>query len=141
MAKATIDGEARLIKKLAKLGDKRAARRALRKAASYAITPLAQAVRRNAPTDTGALRKSIGRDVRAKGYSVDARVGVRAGYEQGGRKPAKYQHLVEFGTEHAPAKPFLRPGYDEAEGAMKRRYKEKLAGAIRAEADKLARRR
>ena len=135
--KLKIEGEARLLKKLAALGSKTAAKRVLRRAASAAATPLKEAVKSRAPTETEALKKAIGKEVRSKGFNVDARVGARADYEHAGRRPAKYDHLVEFGTEDAPAQPFLRPGYDATEDQMRRVYREKVAEGLAAEQRKL----
>ena len=160
--KTTIKGEKELIAKLKKLGSKTAAKRVLRRAASAAITPLRRSVKSKVPVDTGHLKKAIKSKVSMRGFGVWAGVGVDADYavrasdgtkltrdEQKARlgqrkskrekiiKPANYDHLVEFGTEDAPARPFLRPGYDAAKGQMRKTYQEKVADGLAREQQKL----
>jgi HK97 gp10 family phage protein len=71
----------------------------------------------------GALKKSIGHKVRVYKRAVVAIVGPRDGFRErigtvsrGKNKgkpiynnPSKYAHLVELGTRHSKAQPFLRP--------------------------------
>lgn len=84
---------------------------------------LSKAAKANIQADgsvrTGLLHRSIG--VRVKRYSrsgvIYAAVGARrsvVGTTEDGRRivPANYAHLVEFGTRHSKAKPFLRPALD-----------------------------
>jgi len=110
---------------------------ALRKSAETAVLragakPIEKAAKVNAgkTKDTGLLKKSIGlRVAKVKGVT-SARVGPRKGMRQEvtrtdkrtGRKykeiadPNNYSHLVEYGTSHSPAKPFIRPAIDSAQG-------------------------
>lgn len=77
--------------------------------------------------DSGLLLKSIGISVKAvRGGGKSARIGPRKGMRQmvtrtdkrTGAKhqemadPNNYSHLVEYGTSHSPAKPFIRPAID-----------------------------
>lgn len=84
----------------------------------------------------GLLSKSIGLNVKKVKGRLTARIGPRGGFEKiegiysrGKRKgqprrfnPIYYSHLVEFGTSHSPAKPFIRPAIadskDEVVSAM-----------------------
>jgi len=103
--------------------------------------------------DTGLLIKSLGVTVR-KGKSgkergiYTARIGPRTGFSRtiGVRKsgknkgkpikqdPSKYGHLVELGTSHSAAKPFIRPAVDSAGSdvvsAMAAGYEKGLTRAI-----------
>jgi len=81
-------------------------------------------LRANGSIRTGLLDHAI--NLRVKHYSsgtVWAGVGVDKGVS--GRTisrrnitPANYLHLVEFGTRHSKAKPFLRPAVDSSKAAV-----------------------
>jgi HK97 gp10 family phage protein len=95
--------------------------------------------------DTGLLAKSIGltvRRVRRKLQNVNrytARVGARTGFRKEVERtstfktssgkvvtrkrkemadPTKYAHLVEYGTSHSAAKPFIRTALESAESEI-----------------------
>jgi HK97 gp10 family phage protein len=83
------------------------------------------------PVGEGDLKKSIGTNVKGRPGFRTARIGPRAGFEktvgvisrgpnkgkQRKKKPNNYSHLVEFGTAHSPAKPFIGPAVDQSGGA------------------------
>ena len=118
-----------------------------------AMKPTAKAAKQNAAAikDTGLLSKSIGLNVRKMKKSgpgkgtYSARVGPRSGFKttvkrKGSNKetvanPAKYAHLVELGTSHSPAQPFIRKAVESTEGqmlnALAAGYDRGLANAIR----------
>ena len=129
--KKLLDGEAELIARLQKIGSKTTGKRILRRAATRATAPLLREVRARAPRDTGALRRAVKRVVTSRGYSVDARIGVDAGFEQDGRRPTNYVHLVEFGTEHSAAEPFIRSSYDALRDSMRGDYADLIRAGIR----------
>lgn len=102
---------------------------------------------------TGLLRKSIGITVRKNKTgkfrgAYTARIGPRTGFAKtigvfvkGNKKgkpkiqnPVQYAHLVELGTSHSPAKPFIRPAVTGAGQAvlegMAKGYQTGLARAI-----------
>lgn len=128
-----IDGLSDLLKRLDSL-EKKIRKKAVRKAAGEAGKIVLKDAKKGARTDTGLLRKSLGRKVKVyKGSGVAVaivgpRVGFRQEVERGGRtmiaNPVKYAHLVELGTaphgyktrpgQHpgAQAFPFLRPALD-----------------------------
>lgn len=64
----------------------------------------------------GLLKKSIGSKVRTNRKTGDVYVviGPRKGFKENGRNPEKYAHLVEYGTRHSKARPFLRPALKES---------------------------
>lgn len=80
--------------------------------------------------DSGILIKSISVNVKTIKGVTDARIGPSTGERQvvtrknkkTGKKtvrianPNKYSHLVEYGTSHSAAKPFIRPAIDSAQG-------------------------
>lgn len=95
--------------------------------------PIEKAAKAKAPVRDGTLKKSIGTNVKTVNGVTSARVGPRTGVKGrslGFRKnkkgvmterfadPNKYSHLVEFGTSHSPAKPFIRPAIDTASGEV-----------------------
>lgn len=72
-----------------------------------AAKPITTAMRRLVPVDTGALKRSITtRKIGARGTSLLSRT---IGFKRPG---SFYAHLVEFGTKHARAQPFVRPALD-----------------------------
>ena len=87
--------------------------------------------------------KSIGTTVRKtrKGQTT-ARVGARTGFKttvtRNGKPviadPVKYAHLVEYGTTHSAAKPFIRPAIestqDQVMGAMATGYDKHLTKVV-----------
>lgn len=74
--------------------------------------------RQKVPVDSGNLRSSI-RVTRLKGdpkLNVRVYAGNRKRRGEGG---AFYAHMVEFGTVKMPAKPFLRPAFNECRGRIR----------------------
>lgn len=168
----TLTGDTELIKSLESLGEK-VYKRVIAKATRKAFAPVVKTAKARAPRETGLLAKSIG--VKQKAYARSGRivtiVGPRTGFAQDvtvntpfgpkkvRRDPAKYAHLVEFGTApHATAalasrkdatgfdiamqsgddhpgaapKPFMRPAFDANEArAVAIMHSELAAGVIR----------
>ena len=111
-------GDKELVRKLDRLAGA-ALRKLARPAVARAIVPVNKAAKRMAPVETGTLKKSLG--IKIKTYAwpgvVWAGVGPRQGFTGVGpdgrrRDPVNYAHLVELGTTHSPAQPFLRPALD-----------------------------
>jgi len=97
-----------------------AQRSVIRPAANFAWTPVNKDAKSSVPVDTGALKRSIGK--KAITYSrsgvvwvgVGARSGAqytRVGPDGNVRKPWKYAHIVEFGSEDTPPEGFLRTAF------------------------------
>lgn len=105
-----INGLQELEKKLVGLGPAVAGKIG-QNALTAGAKPIAQRMRALVPVRTGDLKKSITtRAVRAGG-SILARV---IGFKAPGRF---YSHLVEFGTKHSAAKPFIRPAMDSGKSS------------------------
>lgn len=110
-------------------------RQGMREAARKAATPMLQAARAKAPVRTGTLKKSLAVKVktfkRGKDSTVMAIIGPdRNVVSEAGDKPVKYAHLVELGTQHSAAKPFLRPAFDETKDQSIKVYADSLKPAI-----------
>lgn len=106
-----LTGDKELIAKLNGLGPK-VYRKVVKQASRKAFAPVVKTAKEKAPKETGLLKKSIG--VKQKAYPRAGRmvtiVGPRTGFAQevvvstpfGPKKvkrdPAKYAHLVEYGT-------------------------------------------
>jgi len=73
-----------------------------------------------APEDEGTLKKSLGIAAKkTKGSDKQVLILARKGKNQ--KYDAFYSHMVEFGTSHSAAKPFLGPAArDKAEEAIKK---------------------
>ena len=90
------------------------------------MKPVLKTARGIAPNDTGLLKKAIGLTVRKGKNGVTARVGARTGFKKEVKRngktvkadPSKYSHLVEFGTSHSAAKPFIRPAVESNTSAI-----------------------
>lgn len=109
---------------------KRLQRKALRRGVTKGARLVARTAKQKTPRETGTLKKSIGiRTYTSRGKeSVGAVAGPRRGFKSPIRKkhgwaskkngkaqyrdPTRYAHLVEFGTKHSAARPFLRPAFD-----------------------------
>lgn len=131
--KLDIKGLRELDRALEKLPD------ALKKSAETAVLRAGAApIRKSAKSfaakskDTGLLGKSIGLSVKTTGGQKSARVGPRKGMRQEVTRtdertgktykemadPNNYSHLVEYGTSHSAAKPFIRPAIDASQGEV-----------------------
>lgn len=136
-----IIGEKELLKRLDRLGSQGARNRIVRPAVNEAASKINKKAKSLAIEETGLLRKSIGVKRATKRGVVFAVVGPRHGFkreverttEGGERKtslsdPTKYAHLIEFGTAHITARPFLRPAHDgtPSEQIMRRRMTREL---------------
>jgi len=107
-------GDKALSRALIEIGDD-SALRVMRPAISKALVPVKQQAKQNVEPNTrsGALRRAIakkagGRRGRSKAWG---KVYVKSKRQEWNGKtinPAKYAHLVEFGTTHSRANPFLR---------------------------------
>lgn len=111
----------------------RVAKNALRAAVNAGASEIKKQVRKNAPMDTGLLKKNIfQKQIReASGpYQQTFAVGVRQGRaknKDGSKKELPfYWRFMEFGTSKLPARPFLRPAFET-----------KKEAAVKAIADKL----
>lgn len=92
-----------------------------------AARPVVTRARSLVPRDTGQLRKSIGVKVKRYRGAVWVGIGPRAGYKirtADGRSlnPTQYAHLVERGTVHQRAQPFLRPAIDATKSEQMRAF-------------------
>ena len=87
--------------------------------------------KRRVPVKTGRLRDSlvVKKDRTRPGVVV---VHVGATYA------ARHAHLVEFGTVHSAARPFLRPAFDETAGEALAKIGDTLGRGIERAAAKLA---
>lgn len=109
-------GDKKLIKEIKSFGNIKI-RRIMRKAIKPALTPIARQARANVPVKSGELKRAISKKVGKRG--AWGKVYVRStgtiriqGEGETKVNPARYAHLVEFGTSVAEAKPFLVPALD-----------------------------
>lgn len=126
--------------------------RLLRKIVTAGSSTLLKASKARAPRLSGLLRKSLGRKIKTYSPSgtVLAVIGPRSGFGKNvtfgpkGKKRTRYQdpiyyaNLVEYGTKTAPAKPFMRPAYDESRAAIKGLMAQKATEEVAKEAAKAA---
>jgi HK97 gp10 family phage protein len=135
-------GEKELKKYLDELPDK-IKKRALRKAVTAGATPIVKAAKRNAPKESGLLKKSMTKKIKTykgTGGAVVAVIGSDRGvagmYDGKKRIPSNYIALVEYGhagPNPAPAHQFLRPAVDANKDRSVAAIQSKLKEAIEAE--------
>lgn len=112
------------------------ANRIARAATAAGSVVIRNAAQQSVPVDTGNLKKNIIVKRLPKGearFTSEHIVTVRKGrltdkQKTAGLKSAYYGTFVEFGTAHTPARPFLRPAYDQ--------NKERAVEAIKDRIDK-----
>lgn len=97
-----ITGDKELVQKLKHLRGS-GQRRSTKSAVSFSLTPLNRESKKSVPVETGQLKKSLARKVKAypaKGMTFGV-VGVKRNSKNAetGRNPAKYLHLVELGVK------------------------------------------
>jgi len=140
-----------LLKKLPERVAEKVTLGALRTGGRVIAKAARDSVRASPAVDSGMLEKSITTRTRKSGRAKSAPKIVSVGVARKtamvvrkGRKkatkasPARYAHLVEFGTENMPAEPFLRPAVElKGEEAIKR-IMEALGRGVDREARKLA---
>jgi HK97 gp10 family phage protein len=148
--KAQIDGVKDMLAALD--GLKKAVRnRILKRAVNKGIKIILKAAKGRAPRESGLLKKSLGSKVkvyRSSGVVVGI-VGPRKGFKgevvrKKGRwfpvsvysDPVRYAHLVELGTSHAPAKPFLGPAVTGSRAAIRNAMAEEIRKGLEAQAAK-----
>ncbi|KKL07300.1 hypothetical protein LCGC14_2587420 [marine sediment metagenome] len=149
---------------------RRVLRGAVSKVARRMVKDVKDAIVQVGAVETGTLKKSIGFKIRtAKGGGIVAIIGPRTGFkrpvaknkkgqikslskkklaaaEAGGgkvkyREPARYAHLVEFGTDDGRIrpKPFMRVGFDAGRDIGTATLRHDILVGIDLEAQKLAR--
>jgi HK97 gp10 family phage protein len=120
----------RAMKELGVQASNRIARSALNRSA----TPVVKRAKQLVPVDTGALRKAITKRLRRQRRGSDRQT-ILIGVE---RPRSRIAHLIEFGTAHQAAQPFLRPSLDESVSDVLRVQREAMAAGIERETKKLA---
>ncbi|MEO8630201.1 MAG: HK97-gp10 family putative phage morphogenesis protein [Betaproteobacteria bacterium] len=136
------------VKGLSELGDKlRGLSRAMNlKIAGRATNAAAQPIKKQAKTniqispsvDTGALLKSVivKKIPRSQTQYTSEHIVTVRGRGKTSKKTGKTQNaaphavLVEYGTVHMPAEPFLRPAFNQEKGFAVQAMKEKIEEAI-----------
>jgi HK97 gp10 family phage protein len=104
-----LEGLDGLVKSLAQFKSKTIAKRIMRGAMNKAGTVLLQAARKNAPKESGTLKKALTRTVLSKGFNMTTIIGADAtksgqGPDGRTRLPSNYVHLAEYGFQHVSGK-------------------------------------
>lgn len=97
MPKVKIVGMEKLQKKLRKNVGMEEVKNTVRKHGSQ----LEVKAQRNAPIDTGNLRRSVGLEIRGNGLTAESEA------------TAEYAGYVEYGTRYMKAQPYMRPAFEE----------------------------
>ncbi len=103
MAGIRIEGLEELEKRLKKNATLSDVKRVVRKNGAR----LQSRAQRNAPVDTGNLKRSIGLDIVNGGMTAEV------------EPTAEYAAYVEYGTRYMNAKPYLKPALEEVEPEFK----------------------
>lgn len=120
----------RLLKEIGPRASKRVGNAALRAGARVIV----KAAKATAPEDTGRLKRSISSEIRRKsgGNTRIIHIGIL-------RPVSRMFHLIEFGTKHMAARPFLRNAFSSNAGKALDAIGKIMARGITREALKLAR--
>ena len=125
----SMTGNAELDRRLRLLPDKLQSR-VVKKGIRAAGKPILKTAKARVPVETGALKKSLGTKLKTYRHSGNSVliIGPRTDdrYTKGERKPHKYAHLVERGTKHIPAVPFMRFAFMSQQDTAKREFQKKL---------------
>lgn len=88
------------------------------------VTAVANRIRDDAKSElapsreTGGLIRSVEnaivrQDLSSRNKNVTlSRVGIRLGYDSEGRYPARYAHLIHWGTRHSSGNPFMEKAFN-----------------------------
>jgi len=116
--------------------ERRITRGVMREALTKSGRIMAAKARAVAPVDTGTLKRSLKIAVktsRKKGVVV-ARIGASGKEVRNAAgddlHPARYLHLVEYGTRHSPPQPFMRQAFESTKGEVSAKYHAELVDAI-----------
>ena len=126
---------------------KATARALLRRVLKQAVVPFVNMAQSMAPVLTGGLKLSIGASTKLsrsqkRGLAKAVRQGTRArSFAELHAGPAASQqgHLQEFGTEHHPAQPYMRPAWDATRQTILNSIKALTGAEIKRTADRAAR--
>jgi len=126
---AEISGLAELDKALADL-EVKTATKSLRGAMMYATTPLVKDMKSAAPVLSGELKESIKRRTKVdkKGRLKKNTATLSIGTRLKGDKGSGFikAHLLELGSKHQKAHPFIRPAFDRNKNIIIDRFAERL---------------
>ena len=146
MADEYIEGARQLSVALKELPDN-IGRNVLRRAVSAAAAVVRDQARQNAPVDTGEMKRDImtkrertQNNLSAR-YSVFVRTGKKsrmAGAKRNVERDSFYWRFVEFGTSKMAAQPFMRPAWQQQQGAAAALIVETLKTEIPKEVSKLS---
>lgn len=119
-----------------KLLPERLAKRAGAEAVRAGAAVFRKSILAKVPVKTGKLKRSIQIKMLTKGrdpLKIQALVGPTQGRKA--KSDGWYGRLVEFGTVHAQAHPFIRPAFDESQHAATQAMIDKLGPAIEKQAN------
>lgn len=138
----TVKGDKALARKLKRL-PARIVAKAIKKGIRAAAKPMVKTAKQLATRETGTLQKSIGIGLKTfrRTGAVQIRLGPRKSITGVGpdgriRKPFKYAHLVEFGNDKLPARPFMRPAWEQHNKRLVKSLPAAILTAVEREAKK-----
>lgn len=108
------------------------AKKAMRSALMFALTPMLKAARDGVAKRSGALAKAIvKRSFITKANDFQAEAGVVMNTKK--KAPGWRWHFEEFGTSRQKARPFIRPAFDNNKAEAVTRFVEQIKKRIAAE--------
>ena len=116
----------------------RLVKKAFKQAMNAAAIPQITAAKEKAPVlkeptkhrQGGELRDSIGVNITVGKRGVRARVGPTRSKGESNQSPGTYGLMVEFGSIHGPAQPYLRPAFDQTKNDSVTQFAAVLRAAI-----------
>lgn len=131
------NSDKKLIKQLTELGP-RVAKKVLRRATNLSMAPVLKQARKDAPKESGLLKKNLTRKTKTlpSKHAVITMVGVKTMVPvPGNRKGAIYPHA--YGVIQEEKKPYIEPALRDNEGVVIDKFKSELVGGMIAEALKM----
>lgn len=124
------------------------AKSVMRKILKGRAQPIAAAARARVPKDTHELADAIGVGTRltrrqkrlhrkVDRHDVEVFVGVGRPKDGSSDQAVPYGHIVEFGGNNQPARPFMRPAWDAAKGSILNNIGRDMMDEIKKRAAKL----
>lgn len=109
----------------------------LRRTVTRVAATIRNDIRKNAPKDTGTLRKAV-QSKRNRGTRdrIEASVVITKG--SGAKHDAWYWHLVEFGTQWVQARPFVVPAFQRARASYRQLFEREFLQQIAKQLEKRA---
>lgn len=109
--------------------DEKVAKKGIRTAVRKAMAIVRDQVKQTAPVETGKTKANVAMRVSFKGSYCKVRIGITGGALKNPTSPYWWR-MVELGTRHMPARPFMLPALEGNQQAILDKLTEELGNAV-----------